>query len=82
MGTRGNIEKHHFIGTLIVIAECELHRVPDIAEFACLRFAKLDTPCYFSVVDIKTRDDTFCNHGNIKNGFGAQGKLFLANPAN
>ena len=82
MGTGGNVEKYHFIGPLIVIAERQLNRVANITQFACLRFAKLDTPCYVSIVDIKTRDDTFCNHGNIKSGFGAQGKLFLANRAN
>jgi hypothetical protein len=41
---------------------------------ACLRFAKLDTPCYLTVVDIKTRDDTFCKHLNIKIRFGVEGK--------
>ena len=74
MGTGGNVEKYHFIGPLIVIAERQLHRVADIAQFACLRFAKLDTPCYVSVVDIKTRDDTFCKHLNIKIRFGVEGK--------
>ena len=46
---------------------------------ACLRFAKLDTPCYLTVVDIKTRDDTLCKHMNIKIRFGVEGKLSPAN---
>jgi hypothetical protein len=76
MRAGGDVEKNHFVGALIVIAEREFHRVAHAAELARLGFAKLDAACYFSVVDIKARDDTFCNHATIKSRFGMQGKSF------
>jgi hypothetical protein len=78
MGAGGDIEKDHFVGALIVIAEREFDGVADVAEFARLGFAKLNAACYVSIVDIKTRDDTFCNHGIIKSRFMAEGKSFRA----
>jgi hypothetical protein len=76
MRAGGDVEKDHFVGALIVVAEREFHRVAHAAELARLGFAKLDAACYFSVVDIKARDDTFCNHTTIKSRFGMQGKSF------
>jgi hypothetical protein len=72
----GDVEKHHFVGTLLVIAERELHGVADIAEFARLSLAELDPARNLAGVDIEAGNDSFGNHAIIKGGVAPEGNWY------
>ena len=60
----GDVEEHHFVRALLVVAEGEFHGVADVAQAALLGDAELDAARDMAVVDVETRDDTFCNHAD------------------
>ena len=62
MRAGGDVKENHFVRALLVVAEREFHGVADVVQFAGLGFAELDAARDFAVVDVKARDDTFCNH--------------------
>ena len=61
----GDVEEHHFVRALFIVAERELHRVADVAQAALLGHAELDAARDLAVVNVETRNDTFCNHNGI-----------------
>jgi hypothetical protein len=71
----GDVEEHHFVRALLVVAEREFHGVADVAQAALFGHAELDAARDVAVVDIETRDDAFGNHALIKSTVAAQGKI-------
>ncbi len=67
MRGRRDVEKHQFIGALLVIAQGEVHWIADITKAACFGDAELDTARYLSRMDIQTRNDTFCDQRGTLN---------------
>ena len=61
----GDVEEHHFVRALLVVAEREGDRVADVAEFARLGLAELDAARDLAVVNVETRNDSFGNHRHI-----------------
>ena len=61
----GDVEEHHFVRALLVVAEGEFHRVADVAQFARLGLAELDAARDLAVVNVETRNDSFGNHHHI-----------------
>ena len=57
-----DVEKDHFIGALFIVAEGQGDGVADVAQFASLGFAELHAAGDMAVMDVQTRDDTFCQH--------------------
>ena len=41
----GDVEKDHFVRALLIVAEGEFDGVADVAKFARLGLAELDTAC-------------------------------------
>ena len=62
----GHVEKDHFVRARLVVAEREFHRVADVAQAALFGHAELDAARDLAVVDVKTGNDTFCNHADIE----------------
>ena len=58
----GDVEEHHFIRALLVVAERQLDRVADVAKFARLGLAELDAARNLAVVNIEARNDSFGHH--------------------
>ena len=58
----GDVEENHFVRALLVVAEGEFHGVADVAQFARFGLAELDAARDLAVMDVETRDDTFCEH--------------------
>jgi len=58
----GDVEEHHFIRALLVVAEREFHGVANVAQAAFFSDAELDAAGDVAVVNVETRDNTFCNH--------------------
>ena len=77
MRAGGDVEENHFIRALFIVAEGEFHRVADIAQFARLGLAKLNAAGDLAVMNIETRNDTFCNHRIIKGGVATQGNRLV-----
>jgi len=72
----GDVKKHHFIGTLLVVAERECHRVAHVPEFAGFGFAELDAACDLAGVHVEARNDSFGDHAIIKGGVAPEGKWY------
>jgi len=62
----GDVEEHHFVRALLVVAEREFHRVADVAQATGFRDAELDAARDVAVVNVEAGNDTFCNHAIIK----------------
>jgi hypothetical protein len=62
MCTGRDVKKHHFVGSLFVVADCQLDGIPDIAQLTRFRFTELDSAGDMAVMDIQTWNDTFRNH--------------------
>ena len=62
MGAGGDVEENHFVRALVVVADGEFDRVADVAQFARFGFAELDAARDLAVMDVETRNDTFCDH--------------------
>ena len=61
----GDVEEHHLVRALLVVAQGEFHGVANVAQTALFGDAELDAASDVAVMDIQARDDTFCNHGSI-----------------
>ena len=58
----GDVEEHHFVRALLVVAEREFHGVADVAQFARLGLAELDAARDLARMHVETRNDSFGNH--------------------
>jgi hypothetical protein len=72
----GDVEKHHFVRALLVIAERECDGVADIAKLAFLGFAELDAARDLAGVNVQARNHSFGNHASIKGGVAPEGKRY------
>jgi hypothetical protein len=57
MGAGRDVEEHHFIRALIVVAQRQLDRIPDIAQSALFGDAELLASGDLAVVHIEARND-------------------------
>ena len=58
----GDVEEHHFVRALFVVAHGEFNRIAHVAQAALFGDAKLDAARDFAIVNVETRDDTFGQH--------------------
>ena len=59
----GDVEEHHFVRALLVVAQRQLDGIADVAQFARFGLAELDAAGDLAVMDVQARNDTFCHHG-------------------
>jgi len=57
-----DVKENHFVRALFVVAQSEMDRISDIAEFTLLGLAKLDAAGDLAVMDVEARDDAFRYH--------------------
>src|SRR5436190_13084909 len=62
VGGRGDVEKNHFIGALVVVAAGELDGVADVAQLARFGAAELDAAGDLTRVDVQTGNDSARQH--------------------
>ena len=63
---RRDIEEHHLIRALFVVAFGQLNGIAHVTEFAAFGLAELDAPRHLAVMDIKAGDDASRKHGSEK----------------
>jgi len=66
VGGGGDIKEDHLVRALIIVAQRQFHRVPDVLQFAGLGFSELNAAGYLAGMDVQTRNDTFCDHTDIE----------------
>ncbi len=62
----GDVEEHHFIRALLVVAQGQFHRVAHVAEFARFGFAELDAAGDVAAMDIEAGNDAAGEHSVVK----------------
>jgi hypothetical protein len=62
MCARRDVEKHHLIRALVVVAHGQFDRVTDFAQAAGLGAPELHAAGHFSVVNVEAGDHTFGQH--------------------
>ena len=60
-----DVEEHHFVGALLIVAEREFDRVADVTEFARLGLAESYAAGDLAGVHVETRNDPFGNHRTL-----------------
>ena len=70
VGAGGDVEKDHFIGTLLIVTNGEFDGITDVTEFAGFGFAELDAAGDLASVDVEAWDDSFGEHcgQNVRRG--------------
>ena len=68
MGAGRDVEEHHLIRALFVVAKGKLDWIAHIAQATLFRASKLDAPGDLSAVDIQARYDASRQHGEVLNG--------------
>ena len=74
MGAGCDVKKHHFVGTLFVIADSQLNRIADISQATLFRTAKLHATCHSTIVHVQTGNDSFRQHEKKNPATRAAGK--------
>src|ERR1051325_10211248 len=72
----GDVEEHHLVGALRVVAQGERDGIADVAQFAGLGLAELHAAGDVAVVHVKAGDDAFGEHG----GPTGNGRRYFAGP--
>jgi len=62
MRAGGDVEENHLVRALVIVTQGQLHGIADIAQPALLGAAELDAAGDFSVMNVETGNDTFCQH--------------------
>ena len=60
-----DVEEHHLIGPLLVVAEGQLHRIADVAQFPGLGLSEPDAARDLARMHVQARNDSLCYHDEI-----------------
>ena len=62
MGAGGDIEEHHLISTLVIIAQRQFDGIADVSQLTRFGPAELDAARDLAIMHIQAWDNTFGNH--------------------
>lgn len=74
MGTGGDVEEDQFVGPLVVVPNCQFHRVAHGPQATVLGASELNPSGDTSIVNVQTRNDAACEHDE-ENGLKLDDKL-------